>query len=150
MGRVSMNFPSLLLQPGGPVDDEMQIRKACLFDGNVDKKALPICGYIIEGDIVGLEGGASRRQVKKRRGRLVKYAAKREQVGPRIERFASRLLGRHVGNRSDNDPGVVRRLTVFSSLRFTPAIGIGLASPKSRIFACPRGVTNIFAGLMSR
>src|SRR5947209_14124373 len=55
-------------------------------------------------------------------------------------------------------PGVVRssRSPIVSICETAPAALVFgrkasiLAKPKSRIFTCPRGVTNIFAGLISR
>ena len=38
---------------------------------------------------------------------------------------------------------------IAERLAATPA-GTNFASPKSKIFACPRSVTNMLAGLMSR
>ena len=49
-------------------------------------------------------------------------------------------------------PGLVRCCTSLVNVCVSGELGEGLtlASPKSRILACPRWVTKMFAGLMSR
>ena len=102
-------------------------------------------------------------EVLPRKGRcasrhFVEHRAKREQVRPRVQFFASRLLRRHVSHRAQRRAGagqVSRRIVVAVELPtprpLRPPFGcLTLAKPKSRILACPRFVTKMFAGLMSR
>ncbi len=90
-------------------------------------------------------------------GHLVKYGAEGEKVGAAIEFLAQRLLGRHVGDRAERGAWagevlLIQRPAVASSrtVSVRPAIGVSLASPKSRILAWPRLVMKMLAGLMSR
>ena len=91
------------------------------------------------------------------RRHLVEHRSEREQVGARIQLFRPHLLRRHVGHRAQRrartgqvllspSPVCVSALAICSTL---PA-DVTLASPKSRILACPRLVTKMLAGLMSR
>ena len=106
------------------------------------------------------------------RAHFVKHYAEAEQVRARVKFFPARLLRRHVGHSSH---GHARAGQVFqfdggggrARLPFTGpgptgdplapregskvrGLGVNFARPKSRILACPRLVTKIFAGLMSR
>ena len=89
-------------------------------------------------------------------GHLVENRAEREQVGAGIKFFPGGLLRRHVGDRAHGGARAGqmdlahyrRRITQRTSARRVREPT--LASPKSRILACPRLVTKIFAGLMSR
>src|SRR5262249_43909880 len=89
---------------------------------------------------------------------LVKNSTKREQICSRIQFLGADLFGRHVRNGSDcRFPGVVScfsNVTVDDAVAPAPRtslrMGITFANPKSKILACPRAVTKIFAGLMSR
>ena len=73
-------------------------------------------------------------------------------VGAGVKVLRSHLLGRHVRDGSKRAPrtrqAVDRRHVGRASS--PPPAARTLASPKSRIFACPRAVTKRFAGLMSR
>ena len=69
----------------------------------------------------------------------------------------ARLLRRHVGHRAQRRARTGQVLLVAwprsacCPTWLADSIGICiLASPKSRILACPRSVTKMFAGLMSR
>ena len=85
---------------------------------------------------------------------LVEHDAKREQVGASVQVLAARLLGGHVGDGSEGHALVVSvsesgRVGGTSS-RPAAVRPMGFARPKSSIFACPRVVTKMLAGLMSR
>ena len=98
--------------------------------------------------------GVSRERLP-RGGHLVKHGAKRKKISARVEFFPGRLLRRHVSHRPDRGAGA-------GEMHFRPAVaargpplgtllaGASLAKPKSRIFAWPRLVTKMLAGLMSR
>ena len=73
--------------------------------------------------------------------------------------LASHLLRRHVGDSSQRRAGAgqllfaVVTVCVFAEpiwLEDVTVDAVTFANPKSRIFACPRFVTKMFAGLMSR
>ena len=89
---------------------------------------------------------------------LVEHGAEREQIGARVQLFRPRLLRRHVGDRAQRRARTGQVLLVHASGRVAPtlpgstncAAGVTFASPKSRILACPRLVTKMLAGLMSR
>ena len=85
---------------------------------------------------------------------LVQHDAEREQIAPCVQAFASHLLRRHVRDRSQRRPGagqmrLSRHRRQHRRAR-RPLVGSSLASPKSRSLACPREVTKMLPGLMSR
>ena len=92
------------------------------------------------------------------RHHFVQHYAEGKQVRARVEFFSLRLFGRHVGDRAQVEPGLVRcssRATAVGAVTSGIADAdrgsdFTLASPKSRIFACSRLVTKMLAGLMSR
>ena len=90
---------------------------------------------------------------------LVQHRAEGKQIGARIQFLALGLLRRHVGHRAQRRPGTGQVLLARSCrlrVRCRNAgstnccSGVTFASPKSRILACPRLVTKMLAGLMSR
>ena len=87
---------------------------------------------------------------------LVQHSAEGEQIAPRIQLFRPHLLRRHVRHGAHHRARTGQMLRLHR-LRIRDAIwleelpaGLTFASPKSRIFACPRLVTKMLAGLMSR
>ncbi len=102
-------------------------------------------------------GFAGERQLARRH--FIQDDAERKKIGARVERLAEHLLGRHVGDGAERRAGagevfldgervgVVERRSAFPATESFSSI---LARPKSRIFAWPRAVTKILAGLMSR
>ena len=89
------------------------------------------------------------------RRHFVEHRAEGEQVGACVQFFAASLLRRHVGDRADACPGLVSCSCADSgwhrgNRRRLRLSGVTFASPKSRILACPRSVTKMLAGLMSR
>ena len=100
-------------------------------------------------------------EVSPRKGRragrhFVEHRAEGEQVGAGVEFFAAHLLRRHVGDRAERVPGLVRCSFVRWWLALAgvasggPCRAVTFARPKSRILAWPRLVTKMLAGLMSR
>ena len=89
-------------------------------------------------------------------GRLVQDRPQREEVGARVGDLPARLLGRHVGDRAHRRArgGELVRLHRGGRLGvLRPRAGRArsiLARPKSRIFAWPRALTKMLAGLRSR
>ena len=69
-----------------------------------------------------------------------------------VQILTPRLLRGHVGDRSQRRTGLVRFSAVVTRCLpdFSPPTRWTFARPKSRTLACPRLVTKIFAGLMSR
>jgi hypothetical protein len=65
-------------------------------------------------------GGSAERVVG--RGHLVKDDAERKQVAARIEGFAARLLGRHVGDRAERGAGA-GELVAFGDARSSGVAG---------------------------
>jgi len=90
------------------------------------------------------------------RRHLIQHGTKGKQVGAHIELFALGLLRRHVGHRPHRHPWTGEILDTDACGRFNgrciglAVAGVSLARPKSRILACPRLVTKMLAGLMSR
>src|SRR5262249_4587775 len=80
---------------------------------------------------------------------------KGKEVRAPIQLFAESLLGRHVRHRAQGGPrasqvlGVLAEGCRVSPLPTASFDAATFASPKSRIFAWPRSVTNMFAGLIS-
>ena len=90
---------------------------------------------------------------------FVEHRTEREQIRAGVQFLGSHLLRRHVGHRAQRRArtGQVllahRRRLRRSAAAFwlaELADGVTFASPKSRILACPRLVTKMLAGLMSR
>ena len=90
---------------------------------------------------------------------LVKHRPERKQIGAGVQFLCSHLLRRHVGHRAQRGSraGQIFSATAGSISVFCAAIWLAelvgivtFANPKSRILACPRLVTKILAGLMSR
>ena len=89
------------------------------------------------------EGGAYKRSFS--RDHFVEHSANGKDVGALIDFEAACLFGAHIRASSKTDPGVVAASTVTSS-----GVGGTRAIPKSRIFASPRALIMMFAGLTSR
>src|SRR6266404_5539436 len=73
---------------------------------------------------------------------FIEHRTERKQTRTRIQLFAACLL-RLVSNSSDVAVGIAERLIPSATV-------VSFARPKSRIFARPRFVIKMFAGLMSR
>jgi hypothetical protein len=89
---------------------------------------------------------------------LVQHSAEGEQIAPRIQFFRPRLLWRHISNGAERRTGtgqVVLAIAVSWAVGPAASItllltGVTFANPRSRIFACPRSVTKILVGVISR
>ena len=90
---------------------------------------------------------------------FVKQHAERKQIGASVQRPPQHLLRRHVGHRAQRRAGTGKIVLVaagedcvFSAATLLAELtgAVTFAKPKSRIFACPRLVMKMFAGLMSR
>jgi hypothetical protein len=114
--------------------------------------ARPLCALCSEAEL-GVEG----RLESKSCGDLVKHKTKGKNILAPIQRSAHSLFRGHVGNGADCFTRTAQELRIRSRTEIVSSSGFrgcfcksSFASPKSRIFAWPRVVTKMFAGLMSR
>jgi hypothetical protein len=89
------------------------------------------------------------------RRHLVEHHSEREQVGSASSSLARTCSGDMYAIVPTATPALVRDSSKVEAFAYRVRVGFGLdrktlASPKSRTFACPRLVTKMFAGLMSR